>query len=390
MQGLNHPYPKHFRPEDLLGRDAITLPQENITAYVAHATIMVTGAAGSIGSELSVQLCSYAPAKLILIDQSESPLHDLDLHLRHCFPAIELHSHVANITDVLRMSAICSQHHIGAIFHAAAYKHVPFMEKHPYEAIKTNIMGTGILADLALAYGIPKFIFISTDKALKPASVMGATKRFGELYLQHLAREYGGSTGFVVTRFGNVLGSNGSFLHLFAKQIREGGPVTVTHPDSERYMMTVSEACQLVLEAAAISPGNETLCFDMGNPVRIVDMARQMIILSGLQPGIDIDLEYIGLRPGEKLFEEPSEGCGGAAAHHSKIRAIPFPEKPSVCMKFAMAELLKAMDSGQQDKMVAILKMAIPEYISSNSHFEKLDAMPPLVGKCVTSSAESP
>lgn len=376
MQGSNHHYPQHFRPEDLLGREAIILPQENITAHVANATIMVTGAAGSIGTELSLQLCRYAPAKLILIDQAESPLHDLDLHVRRCFPALELHSHVASITDVLRMSGICSQQRIDAIFHTAAYKHVPLMEKHPYEAIKTNIIGTGILADLALAYGIPKFIFISTDKALKPASVMGATKRFGELYLQHLARHYDGATRFVVTRFGNVLGSNGSFLHLFARQISEGGPITITHPDSERYMMTLSEACQLVLEAAAVSPGNETLCFDMGNPVRIIDIARQMILQSGLRPGVDIGFEYIGLRPGEKLFEEPSDGRAGITAHHPKIRTIPFPERSPVCVKFAMAELLKALDSCQQEKMVAILKMAMPEYISRNSHFGKLDSLP--------------
>lgn len=376
MYGQNHHYSKNFLPEDLLGREAIILPQENITANVANATIMITGAAGSIGSELTSQLCTYAPAKLILIDQSESQLHDLDLHLRHCFPEVELHSYVADITDVLRMAAIFSKHQTGIIFHTAAYKHVPFMEKHPYEAIKTNIIGTAILADLALAYGIAKFVFISTDKALKPASVMGATKRFGELYLQHLAREYDGSTRFIVTRFGNVLGSNGSFLHQFTTQIRLGGPITITHPDAERYMMTVSEACQLVLEAAAVSPGNETLCFDMGAPVRIVDIAKQMIIRSGLRPDIDIKFKYIGLRPGEKLHEERSEGCAGTAARHSKIRTIPFPQNPAIYMKLSMAELLQALDSGHHESMVAVLKIAIPEYISSNSHFEKLDAVP--------------
>jgi FlaA1/EpsC-like NDP-sugar epimerase len=381
MYGQNHHYSKNFLPEDLLGREAIILPQENITANVANATIMITGAAGSIGSELTSQLCSYAPAKLILIDQSESQLHDLVLHLSYCFPDVELHSYVADITDVLRMAAIFSKHQTGIIFHTAAYKHVPFMEKHPYEAIKTNIIGTATLADLALAYGIAKFVFISTDKALKPASVMGATKRFGELYLQHLAREYSGSTRFIVTRFGNVLGSNGSFLHQFAKQIHRGGPVTITHPDAERYIMTVSEACQLVLEAAAISPGNETLCFDMGDPVRIVEIAKQMIVRSGLRPDIDIKLKYIGLRPGEKLHEERSDACAGTAARHSKIRTNPFPENPGNYMKLPMAELLQAMDSGHHESMVAVLKMAIPEYISSNSHFEKLDAEPgPVAG----------
>lgn len=371
----SHTYPPFpFMPEDLLGREPITLDPENIIKEIGGHTILISGAAGSIGSELAVQVCTYNPAGVILIDQAETALNDLDLHLRQRFPQTDIQSHVASITDALRMSEIFSQAHIHGVFHAAAYKHVPFMERNPYEAVKTNILGTEILADLSVAYHVRKFIYISTDKAVRPASVMGATKRFGEIYLQYLAREYPQQTHFIITRFGNVLGSNGSFLIRFARQIQNGGPVTITHPDANRYMMTVTEACQLVLEASAISYGSEILSFDMGQPIRITDVARRMIIQAGLLPEKDIFLEYTGLRPGEKLSEDlPEED--NLAARHGKIKTTRFPEASGMCVRQSMSALQKALDSGQPERIVAVLKMVIPEYISANSPFSKLDSV---------------
>lgn len=362
-----------FTPEDLLGREPITLDPQNIASEISGRTILISGAAGSIGSELAMQVCTYAPAQVILIDQAETALNDLDLDLRQHFPQTDIQSHVASVTDALRMSEVFSRTPIHSVFHAAAYKHVPFMEKHPYEAAKTNILGTEILADLSIAYNVRKFIYISTDKAVRPANVMGATKRFGEIYIQYVAREYPNQTYFTITRFGNVLGSNGSFLIRFARQIQEGGPVTITHPDATRYIMTVAEACQLVLEASAISYGSEILSFDMGQPVRIADIARRMIIQAGLLPEKDICLAYTGLRPGEKLSEELPEEENQAMTYHGKIKTTRFPEASGSCVRHAMSALQKALDSGQPERIVAVLKKVIPEYISANSPFSRLD-----------------
>nr|WP_295929646.1 polysaccharide biosynthesis protein [uncultured Dyadobacter sp.] len=362
-----------FTPEDLLGREPITLDTQDIAREISDRTILITGAAGSIGSELAVQVCTYAPAQVILIDQAETALNDLDLYLRQHFPQTDIQSHVSSVTDALRMSEVFSRTRIHSVFHAAAYKHVPFMERNPYEAAKTNILGTEILADLSVAYHVCKFIYISTDKAVRPASVMGATKRFGEIYIEYLAREYPDQTQFTITRFGNVLGSNGSFLIRFARQIQEGGPVTITHPDANRYIMTVTEACQLVLEASSISHGGEILSFDMGRPVRIADIARRMIIQAGLLPEKDIFLEYTGLRPGEKLSEDLPEEENPAAAYHGKIKMTRFPEPSGGCVRHAMSALQKALDSGQPERIVSVLKKVIPEYISANSPFCRLD-----------------
>ncbi|WP_353722602.1 polysaccharide biosynthesis protein [Dyadobacter sp. 676] len=371
MQTKQHTYPfGTFAPEDLLGREPVVLDPRNIIREMRDRIVMITGAAGTIGSELASQVCTYAPAKVILVDQAETPLHDLDLFLKHKFPRVHVLSEVANITNASRMAQILAQSGARVIFHAAAYKHVPFMERHPYEAIKTNILGTEILADLALSHGVDKFVYISTDKAVKPGSVMGATKRLAEIYLQHLSKEYPCQTKFVVTRFGNVLGSNGSFLLRFAQQIREGGPVTVTHPDAQRYMMTVSEACQLVLEAAATSQGSEILSFDMGWPVKIMDVAKRMIRLSGKA---HIEVQFTGLRPGEKLCEEPAVEVGAFEKECGQIKSIPFSKSIGFCMRQCMSVLQEALDSGQAERMVAILKMAIPDYISVNSAFTKLD-----------------
>jgi FlaA1/EpsC-like NDP-sugar epimerase len=376
MQRLNNnPFfqrPSSYNPADLLEREPICLDQQNIAAEIRASTVLITGAAGSIGSELAVQIGSYCPERLILVDQSETMLHELEIRLRQEFKTLKIDSYVANITDVLRMAEIFSQSTIHTVFHAAAYKHVPVMEKHPYEAIKTNVFGTEILADLAIAYHIRKFVFISTDKAVKPASVMGASKRLAEIYLQHVYKNHPSATRFIITRFGNVLGSNGSFLTTFERQIRAGGPVTITHPDVRRYVMTISEACQLVLEASASSEGNEILFFDMGEPLLIVDIARKMIQLAGLSLE-DIPIEYIGMRPGEKLTEDLFGDHTGPTSYHRQIRKAGFTEIPDFCIKKVMSALLTALDSGRPDHMVSVLKKAIPDYISINSHFGRLD-----------------
>lgn len=375
MQAPLHTYSLFtFKPEDLLGRDPIVLDLQNSVQEIQGRNILITGAAGTIGSELAMQICACAPARVVLVDQSETALYELDLQLRQQFPQTDICSHVASITDALRMAELLSRMGFHIIFHAAAYKHVPFMEQHPYEAIKTNILGTEILADLAVSYHVTKFIFISTDKAVRPASVMGATKRFAELYLQYLSNEYPGQTQFIITRFGNVLGSNGSFLIRFAQQIREGGPITVTHPKAERYMMTANEACQLVLQAVATGDDSQILSFDMGKPVRIADVARKLIRLSGLEPEKDIRIRFTGLRPGEKLTEELI-GDGLLITSLGQLQTSRFPDPANQCMRYAISQLQKALDSGQPGQMVSVLKSVIPEYISANSPYEKLDVM---------------
>jgi FlaA1/EpsC-like NDP-sugar epimerase len=271
------------------------------------------------------------------------------------------------------MNEIISSARPEIIFHAAAYKHVPIMEKHPYEAIKTNVLGTQILADLALEHHVATFILISTDKAVNPSSVMGATKRMAEIYLQYLGFRHSAATRFVITRFGNVLGSNGSFIPVFKNQIASGGPVTVTHPDVTRYIMTVSEACQLVLEAGAVGSNGQILFFDMGKPVRIKDIAYRMIVLSGLQPETDIQIKYTGMRPGEKLNEELLSDDSCDAALHPKIRIARLAPLSFINVETMKALLTEVLLSGQTDQMVALLKLMIPEYISNNSEFQKLD-----------------
>jgi len=372
MQTKRHTYlPFTFRPEDLLGREPIVLDLQNALQRIRHRNVLITGASGTIGGELAAQVCVCAPARLILVDQAETALYERDYQLKQQFPATHITSHIASITDARRMADLFSKIKIDIIFHAAAYKHVPFMERHPYEAIQTNVFGTTILADLAVSRGVGHFVYISTDKAIRPAGIMGATKRFGELYLQYLSRECPARTQFIITRFGNVLGSNGSFLGRFAQQIREGGPVTVTHPEAERYLMTVAEACQLVLLAAAQSSGCEVLSFDMGKPVRIADIARDMIRLAGMEPDKDIPIIFTGLRAGEKLTEEVPFGENKAA--FGQLRAVPFPNRAQPCMRATLEALQKALDTGEPQEMVSVLKMAIPEYISANSPYEALD-----------------
>lgn len=295
--------------EDLLGRDVINIDFEKIRTNFADKTVLVTGAAGSIGSELCRQLCKCDLKQLIVLDFSETGTYQIDLELRQQYPNMKVVSVIADVRNKSRMEYVMRTYRPDIVFHAAAYKHVPLMEEYPCEAVLDNVMGTRVVADLAVKYDVTKFIMISTDKAVHPSSVMGATKRLAEMYVQSLGEsikegKQTGKTTFVTTRFGNVLGSNGSVIPLFRKQILEGGPVTVTDPNIIRYFMTIPEACRLVLEAAYMGEGNDIFIFDMGEPVKIVDLARRMIELSGLRPDEDIKIVYSGLRPGEKLYEE--------------------------------------------------------------------------------------
>ena len=365
---------RNFKISELLNREPIALDQNKISSHINGRVILITGAAGSIGSELTMQICAFSPYEIFLIDQSETALGELEITVRERYPAIRIYAFVASITDARRMAQIIRQIKPEIIFHAAAYKHVPIMEMHPYEAIKTNVMGTRIIADLAAKYQAKKFIFISTDKAINPSSVMGATKRMAEIYLEHLHKSGKSSTQFITTRFGNVLGSNGSFITIFKKQIESGGPVTVTHPEVTRYLMTAGEACQLVLEASAIGVNGDVLSFDMGHPVLVSDIARKMICLYGLRPGMDIKIIYTGLRPGEKLHEDLiSHEDTGKTHIHPKIRIACHKTDLFSDSECSTALLVKAMESGHPDKMVALLKTLIPEYISKNSDYNRLD-----------------
>ena len=300
---------RNIQIEDLLSREEINIDLDNIRNELSGSVIMVTGAAGSIGSELCRQLCCFNLKQLILFDFSETATYEVDMELKKRFPDRSILPIIGDVRNRDHVESQTRLYHPDIIFHAAAYKHVPMMEKYPCEAVRTNVLGTSIMADTALKYGVKKFIMISTDKAVNPSSVMGATKRLAEMYVQSLgsAIQEGniiGKTSFITTRFGNVLGSNGSVIPLFRQQIMEGGPVTVTHPDIIRYFMTIPEACRLVLEAAFMGQGNDIFIFDMGKPVKITDMACRMIKLAGLQPDKDIEIVYTGLRPGEKLYEE--------------------------------------------------------------------------------------
>ena len=333
-------------------------------------TVLVTGAAGSIGSELVKQLANFDVRKLILVDQAESALYDLQQELKQKgksgFSAI-----VADIRDGLRIDNIFQEHKPTMVFHAAAYKHVPLMETSPYEAIKINVNGTKLLADTASRYNVKKFVFVSTDKAVNPTSVMGATKRMAEMYISCLQKE--SKTKFITTRFGNVLGSNGSVIPLFKKQIEKGGPLTLTHKDITRYFMTIPEASRLVLEAGTMGKGGEIFIFDMGESVKIYDLAKNMIKLSGLRFPDDIDIQITGLRPGEKLYEELlANGENTLSTYHKKIMISKTRELDFVSVKSEIEELC-ITNRFQNNNIVIKMKNLIPEYKSNNSDYEKFD-----------------
>lgn len=358
--------------EDLLERESIKLDNVNIVRQVYDKVVMVTGAAGSIGSEICRQLTQYHPSKIIMVDQAESPMYDLQFELRNTAPynkAIDSMVFViANIKDKPRMEQVFQQHKPQIIYHAAAYKHVPFMEENPYEALLVNVFGTKNIADLAMQYHSEKFVMISTDKAVNPTNVMGATKRMAEIYIQSRSSA---DTHFVTTRFGNVLGSNGSVIPLFKKQLAAGGPLTVTHRDIVRYFMTIPEACNLVLEAGAMGGGGDIFVFDMGAPVKIYDLASKMIQLSGLK---NIEIKEIGLRPGEKLYEELlATKENTLPTYHPKILRAQVRKYATADIDALYQQLHELMPTFDEMKLVAKMKEIVPEFISQNSIFAQLD-----------------
>ena len=364
---------KNIRIEDLLQREPIKLDLDLIRNQFAGKTILVSGGAGSIGSEIARQIIAFNPGKLIILDQAESALYELELELNERFRYKNFETVVADIRQQERMERVFTYFKPEVVFHAAAYKHVPIMEVNPSEAILTNVAGTKILADLAVKHGVGKFVLISTDKAVNPTSIMGATKRAAEIYCQSLNSR--SSTRFVTTRFGNVLDSNGSVIPRFRKQIEEGGPVTVTHPDIERFFMTIPEACQLVLEAGAMGKGGEIFIFDMGKSIRIVELARNMIRLSGMTVGKDIQIVFTGLRNGEKIYEELlADKETTLPTHHPKIMIAKVREYDFETIERDINELIDLFRTQDNDIIVKKLKSMIPEYISANSYFQKLDA----------------
>ena len=366
---------KSIKIEDLLQRNKIELDSVNISGSVEGKTILVTGAAGSIGSEIARQLSFYNLKNLILIDHAESPLYDIEQELKESHRTkntINPICEVANVKDRYRMDIIFDNYRPDIVYHAAAYKHVPIIEKSPYEGIFVNVFGTRVVADTAVRYGVERFVMVSTDKAVNPTNVMGATKRVAELYTQSLNEH--GKTKFIATRFGNVLGSNGSVVPLFRKQIEAGGPLTVTHEDITRYFMTIPEACNLVLEAGAMGFGGEVFVFDMGQPVKIMDMAKKMVKLSGLELGKDIKIEVTGLRPGEKLYEELLASSENTLpTHHPKILRAKVETYSHRAIKEHLDILTEIMIDGDVVGMVRKVKTIVPEYISQNSEFEALD-----------------
>lgn len=363
---------KSIRIEDLLGRDEIKLSNDHVKEDLKDKVVLISGAAGSIGRELVNQVLRFKPQILLMIDQAESPLFQLELETNLKARNSQMHYILADITDQSRMRAIFEKFKPDYVFHAAAYKHVPVVESNPLEAIRVNILGTKNLADLAVANNTHKFVMISTDKAVNPTNVMGASKRFAEKYVQSLNEN--AQTQFINTRFGNVLGSNGSVIPLFEQQIAKGGPITITDPRVTRFFMTIPEACQLVLEAGSMGEGGEIFVFDMGKSVRIIDLAKKMIRLSGLELGKDIQIRYTGLRPGEKLFEELlTQGENIKPTHHKKILKAEV-EKVSFEAIQSNAEALKSVLIHQDVYLaVSILKKTIPEFKSENSEFGALD-----------------
>lgn len=368
-----------IRIEDLLGRDEIKINMEEIHQSLRGKVVMVTGAAGSIGSELCRQLCTFDLKELILFDSAETPMHNIRLELEDRFPNVHFEPVMGDIRMVDRLESVFSRFRPQYVFHAAAYKHVPLMEENPCEAVHTNVFGTRLVANMAVKYGVDKFIMVSTDKAVNPTNVMGASKRLAEIYVQSLSiaisrGEVEGHTRFITTRFGNVLGSNGSVIPRFREQLAKGGPLTVTHPEIIRYFMTIPEACRLVLEAAFMGKGNEIFVFDMGTPVKIADLARRMIELAGLRPGEDIEIKYTGLRPGEKLYEEllatkentlPTEN---KQIYRAQVREYNYHTvDKDIDTLTDLAIHVKKMETVRE------MKRIVPEFKSKNSVYEALD-----------------
>ncbi len=369
---------KEINIEDLLGRQSIQLDNVEVQRQITNKCVCITGAAGSIGSELVRQVIQYKPASVILIDQAESPLYEIEMEISARRVNNPIHCYVADIRNKERIFEILKEHRPDIIFHAAAYKHVPLMERNPFEAVRCNILGTRNLADVAVELGVEKFVMVSTDKAVNPTNVMGCSKRISEIYVQSLNNEVnknGSGTRFVTTRFGNVLGSNGSVIPFFKKQIANGGPVTVTHPEITRYFMTISEACQLVLEAGAMGNGGEIFIFDMGKSIKIVDLAKKMIRLSGLELNKDIDIVFTGLRDGEKLYEELLANKENTQpTHHEKIMIATVMQYEYDAIRRSIEKLEELTDiQGNPYEIVGQMKSIVPEFKSNSSQFQVLD-----------------
>ncbi len=363
---------KEIKIEDLLDRSPIVLDKQDIKEQLSNKTILITGGAGSIGSELVRQIIKFDPKELIVIDQAETPLVNLGLAIKEEYQFDRLTPIIGDVTDKNRIESIFKEYQPQIIFHAAAYKHVPIMESFPREAINVNIHGTKIIADLSHKYKVDKFVMVSTDKAVNPTNVMGASKRIAEMYIQSLNQE--STTQFITTRFGNVLGSNGSVIPRFKKQIEKGGPLTVTHPKITRYFMTIPEASQLVLEAGTMGKGGEIFLFDMGEPVKILDLAEKLTRLSGFKPYEDIDIVFSGLRPGEKLTEELlTNEENSIPTHHPKITKAKIQEFKYEQVNEAISQLILSLDKVDNMCIVTQMKQIVPEYISNNSIFDVID-----------------
>lgn len=364
--------------EDLLERPTININTENVSTILKKKVVMVTGAAGSIGSEIVRQVINFNPSLVLLVEQGESPLHDLRLDLQDQYPDLKMVPIIADVRNREHMEQIFREYKPRVVFHAAAYKHVPLMEEYPNEAILANVLGTKNVADLSVKYKVQRFVMISTDKAVNPTNVMGASKRIAEIYVQSLFKKLNAAgdatTRFITTRFGNVLGSNGSVIPYFKKQIAAGGPVTVTHPKIIRFFMTIPEACTLVLEAATLGNGGEIFVFDMGQPVKILDLAKKMIRLAGYRPGIDIPITFTGLRPGEKLYEEVLNDeeltlpTVNEKIKIAKVREVDYDEVSELIEK-----LIECSKTETPMRTVSIMKEIVPEFISKNSIYEQLD-----------------
>ncbi len=365
---------RNLQIEDLLNRKPIKIENEEIKRRHFNKNILVTGGAGSIGSEIVRQVAQFNPSLIVVLDQAETPLYDIELEMKEKFPHIRFKFVLADVSNKHRIEPLFQTYNFSMVYHAAAYKHVPLVEENPHEGILVNVLGSKIIATLSSKYNVNRFVMISTDKAVNPTNVMGASKRAAELFVQSLQNVEGNTTKFITTRFGNVLGSNGSVIPHFKRQIEAGGPVTITHPDVVRYFMTIPEACELVLQAGTMGQGGEIFVFDMGEPVKILDLARRMIKLSGFEPNIDIKIIYTGLRPGEKLYEELlSDDAKTLPTHNEKIMISKDPTIEFLEIEMLVNSITKASLRRDKVEVVKLLKIIVPEFRSNNSIYEVLD-----------------